>query len=297
MRSSRPPGSYSGRGGLPLWRLRAGCAPQTAHGAITGATRPSNATPERSALKTTPVIGAPRHDRARGRNPPAPLSIYYHLPSAPILTVPIPNLPVSVAEKPLENFSTQPASSPDLNLMDTQWLENVSMIIFANRKGISREVDPDSYDGLFRDLDLISRFCMPICSRDNEIREVALDVISKTVEGWLDGVGSPKHYRMPQTERRRLQNASNGCACSDIVGNTVNDVPKEYLDLVSLHLPIILRLSISCPFINVREKCQHILEIVQIVHADNGQPKSVIISLGGTLLFQQMLMSKAGIET
>ncbi|KAJ3629269.1 hypothetical protein MTP99_013671 [Tenebrio molitor] len=133
-----------------------------------------------------------------------------------------------------------------------------------NELSRSREVDPDSYDGLFRDLDLISRFCMPICSRDNEIREVALDVISKTVEGWLDGVGSPKHYRMPQTERRRLQNASNGCACSDIVGNTVNDVPKEYLDLVSLHLPIILRLSISCPFINVREKCQHILEIVQV---------------------------------
>jgi hypothetical protein len=45
-------------------------ASQTAHGAVTSATRPSNATPERSALKTTPVIGAPRHDRARGRNPP-----------------------------------------------------------------------------------------------------------------------------------------------------------------------------------------------------------------------------------
>jgi hypothetical protein len=63
-------GSYSGRGGLPLWRLRAGCAPQTAHGAVTGTTRPSNANPERSALKTTPVTGAPRHDRARGRNSP-----------------------------------------------------------------------------------------------------------------------------------------------------------------------------------------------------------------------------------
>ncbi|XP_063930530.1 uncharacterized protein LOC135142709 [Zophobas morio] len=129
-----------------------------------------------------------------------------------------------------------------------------------NNNELSRSHDVESdYEGLFRDLDLISRFCMPICSRDNEIREVALDVISKTVEGWLDGVGSPKHYRMGH----RLQNASNGCACSDLVGNTVNDVPKEYLDLVSLHLPIILRLSISCPFINVREKCQHILEIVQ----------------------------------
>jgi hypothetical protein len=30
----------------------------------------------------------------------------YHLPSAPILTVPIPNLPVSVAEKALESLSS-----------------------------------------------------------------------------------------------------------------------------------------------------------------------------------------------
>ncbi|KAF2898934.1 hypothetical protein ILUMI_07248 [Ignelater luminosus] len=117
------------------------------------------------------------------------------------------------------------------------------------------------YEELFKDLDLISRFCMPICSRDNEVREVALDVISKTVEGWLDGVGSPKHYRL--AERRRIQTASNGCACSDIVGNPVNDIPKEYLELVTLHLPIILRLSLSCPFVNVREKCQHILDVVQ----------------------------------
>jgi hypothetical protein len=34
-----------------------------------------------------------------------PLSTY-HLPSAPILTVPIPNLPVSVAEKALESLSS-----------------------------------------------------------------------------------------------------------------------------------------------------------------------------------------------
>lgn len=132
-----------------------------------------------------------------------------------------------------------------------------------NNNELSRTAQDSPNDGLFRDLDLISRFCMPICSRDNEIREVALDVISKTVEGWLDGVGSPKHYRLSQTGGR-VQNATNGCACADIVGNPVNDVPKEYLDLVSLHLPIILRLSISCPFINVREKCQHILEVVQV---------------------------------
>jgi hypothetical protein len=36
-----------------------------------------------------------------------PLSTY-HLPSAPILTVPIPNLPVSVAEKALRSLSSPP---------------------------------------------------------------------------------------------------------------------------------------------------------------------------------------------
>ncbi|KAH0811227.1 hypothetical protein GEV33_011564 [Tenebrio molitor] len=35
-------------------------------------------------------------------------TVTYHLPSAPILTVPIPNLPVSVAEKTLENLSSPP---------------------------------------------------------------------------------------------------------------------------------------------------------------------------------------------
>jgi hypothetical protein len=63
-------GSHAGRGGLLLWRPRAGRASQTAHGAVTGTTRTSNAIPERSALKTTPVVRAPHHDRARGRNPP-----------------------------------------------------------------------------------------------------------------------------------------------------------------------------------------------------------------------------------
>jgi hypothetical protein len=36
-------------------------------GAVTGATRTCNATPECSALKTMPVVGAPRHDRVRGQ--------------------------------------------------------------------------------------------------------------------------------------------------------------------------------------------------------------------------------------
>jgi hypothetical protein len=63
-------GSHAGRGGLLLWRPRAGRASQTAHGAVTGTTRPSNANPERSALKTTPGFEPLIMLEARGRNPP-----------------------------------------------------------------------------------------------------------------------------------------------------------------------------------------------------------------------------------
>lgn len=138
-----------------------------------------------------------------------------------------------------------------------------------NNNGIGR-VSPqdgivDAYEDVIKDLDLISRFCMSICSKDNEIREVALEGISKTVEGWLDGVGSPKHYRLNERHHRgyHQSSTSSSCACSNITVDTVK-IPQEYLDLVSLHLPIILRLSLSCPFENVREKCQHILELVRV---------------------------------
>lgn len=40
--------------------------------------------------------------------------------------------------------------------------------------------------------------------------------------------------------------------------------PNKYLSLVSLHLPVILRLSINCPFQNVRIKCAEILQMVKV---------------------------------
>ncbi|KAK2582739.1 hypothetical protein KPH14_005008 [Odynerus spinipes] len=38
---------------------------------------------------------------------------------------------------------------------------------------------------------------------------------------------------------------------------------NKYLSLVTLHLPVILRLSVNCPFHNVRIKCAEILEMVK----------------------------------
>ncbi|XP_043529700.1 sestrin-1 [Frieseomelitta varia] len=46
---------------------------------------------------------------------------------------------------------------------------------------------------------------------------------------------------------------------------------NKYLSLVSLHLPVILRLSVNCPFQNVRIKCAEILEMVK----DRGLPVPV----------------------
>ncbi|EFN77451.1 hypothetical protein EAI_17479 [Harpegnathos saltator] len=47
--------------------------------------------------------------------------------------------------------------------------------------------------------------------------------------------------------------------------------PNKYLSLVTLHLPVILRLSVNCPFQNVRIKCAEILEMVK----DRGLPVPV----------------------
>lgn len=40
--------------------------------------------------------------------------------------------------------------------------------------------------------------------------------------------------------------------------------PNKYLSLVTLHLPVILRLSVNCPFENVRIKCAEILQMVKV---------------------------------
>ncbi|XP_014204153.1 sestrin-3 [Copidosoma floridanum] len=44
--------------------------------------------------------------------------------------------------------------------------------------------------------------------------------------------------------------------------------PNKYISLVSLHLPVILRLSVNCPFQNVRTKCAEIVQMIK----DRGLP-------------------------
>lgn len=121
---------------------------------------------------------------------------------------------------------------------------------------------------LLSDLDVIGRF-LPICNRDMEAREAALDIIIKTIENWLDGVDSPKHYSLYDHRHHNIRTNNqrelhNNCSCSDYVGNNIREVSRENRGLIVHHLPIILRLSINCPFKNVRDKCQHILDIVRV---------------------------------
>jgi hypothetical protein len=55
----------------------------------------------------------------------------YHLPSAPILTVPIPNLPVSVAEKSLERLSSPPPFGGNECILFCLKILNFSLICFV----------------------------------------------------------------------------------------------------------------------------------------------------------------------
>jgi hypothetical protein len=70
-----------------------------------------------------------------------PLSTY-HLPSAPILTVPIPNLPVSVAEKALETSAARPPSG---EMKDPFFLENNKFFAYLFRNLNQEEVPSSSF--------------------------------------------------------------------------------------------------------------------------------------------------------
>lgn len=110
------------------------------------------------------------------------------------------------------------------------------------------------------DMELIKRFCTPLCSRDTAVREVALDVIEKTVEGWLDGYGSPKKYHKLEDceDFYEVETDESG----DIFVKETK--PNDYLSLVTLHLPAILRLSVNCPFEDVRDKFLKILQNIKV---------------------------------
>lgn len=177
-------------------------------------------------------------------------------------------------------------------------------------------------DELMFELEDISKFCTT--ARTSEVQELALDVVSKMVESWLDpnniiqdkpctcaddvldhiskfgnttagpNRNNPTTYKQP-TNQKPPEKRSNGAHDSNqsegATGNfnekrprcntgdktasrspnqprdvdcQTREVPSEYFDLVALHLPIILRLCLACPFGKVREKCQGIFDVVRV---------------------------------
>jgi hypothetical protein len=96
----------------------------------------------------------------------------------------------------------------------------------------------------FRDEESL-RFFFGLSSRDVATRSQALDVITQTFEHWLDGYGSPTREHSIVTE------------------NHNNDFPKDIKkvgqSLVREQLADLLRLSLTCPFSDVRERCGSIL--------------------------------------
>lgn len=86
------------------------------------------------------------------------------------------------------------------------------------------------------------RFLHGASSRDPEVRRQAFQTVCKTLDGWFEGYGSPPIGH-----------------CSGTSGVSV-DLKQLIVD----QLPDILRLSIDCPFADVRESCSLILQDLQV---------------------------------
>uniref|UniRef100_A0A1B6LLF3 Mon2 C-terminal domain-containing protein n=1 Tax=Graphocephala atropunctata TaxID=36148 RepID=A0A1B6LLF3_9HEMI len=89
-------------------------------------------------------------------------------------------------------------------------------------------------------VDVLSRFYLPLCSREVKVREAALAEIEHRLDQWLH----------------------EDCSSPTQNGSSVANGAGDYWQLVTLHVPTLLRLSESCPFPDVRAKCAQILQTV-----------------------------------
>ena len=94
--------------------------------------------------------------------------------------------------------------------------------------------------GRFRDEDGL-RFLYGVCTRDLNQRLQALDNVIRVFDGWIEGYGSPK-----EATRENHQ------------------ISTDFTPMIREQLPDILRLSLQCPFADVRERCSLVLEDLQV---------------------------------
>lgn len=139
--------------------------------------------------------------------------------------------------------------------------ETKSTVEFQTNTNLNHHHDNNHQRENSFDMELIKRFCTPLCTRDMAVREVALDVIEKTVEGWLEGYGSPKKFRGDDNDFEDFYEVETDESGDIVVKETK---PNDYTSLVTLHLPAILRLSVNCPFEDVRDKFVKILQNIKV---------------------------------
>ena len=99
----------------------------------------------------------------------------------------------------------------------------------------------------FRDLESLL-FFHGVCTRDATGRSQALDTITQTFEGWLEGYGSPPET-IVETQNGKL---------------SIGGISNEFSHLISEHLPDLLRLAYQCPFQDVRQRCLGLLLDMQV---------------------------------
>lgn len=92
------------------------------------------------------------------------------------------------------------------------------------------------------------RFLHCFANRDPTARSQAFDFICRNIDAWLDGYGSPKD-----------------ATSSDIHSNGIGD----FRPLIEEHAVDILRISLRCPFSDVRENCLSILADLQVKNMFN----------------------------
>jgi hypothetical protein len=97
----------------------------------------------------------------------------------------------------------------------------------------------------FRDEESL-RFVHCLSNRDPNVRNEGFESITRSIDAWIDGYGSPP--------------APDGTPTLSVL-NGVTANPDE---LLTEHILDLVRLSLQCPFEDVRERCGNLLEDLQV---------------------------------
>lgn len=94
------------------------------------------------------------------------------------------------------------------------------------------------------------RFLYGLATKDQPARALALDSIVRAFDSWIEGYGSPKELVIDHVEQQEN---------NEIILST------DFKHLITEQLPDLLRLSLLCPFADVRERCANILEDLKVM--------------------------------